>query len=965
VRRAFVGGGLVLACAVALMLRSRHAAPAEPSACAGAVVSTKPAAQGTLVTWVLPSRPSGPCALGVDGAFTASVATLISADGTRTRIAPRHSAQGVQWVLDDALLTRTVFPATLDPVLSATVAASISVLEPVGAEYASALPEGAGWIATAQDYGGTVVAQLDATGHAMAQGEVPGAQAVLFHTDRYVLLTTAGVRTGATFNDLVDGGIEALPAGLVNMGVNMIPAVVIGSGADGALVAAAVTLPDAGEVVQVRRLGPDLSWDGGGYEVPAYLASSGAIEGTRVYFNYPTMTLGWASMMLTPEGAPAGPLTLADGGPVPGTFTSNGVDATIAVWFEQDAGTQLYRIALFSGGAVVSPVYDLGGGNGGPTAWDGRTFRTQMERADGGLDEYLLATDGGLSAPTRIVALRMPTSNTEPYPRVYSLSAGTTGALLLWMRGGYDACPVTASVLPLGASALLDPDGGQNIFFLPNVAVGPSVAATADQIFATWNDDRLGARVTEVWGRRFTSSLQPIDSDAFTTNPDHQNAEPDWDTIAPDVAALGDGWIVINAQSFWLREQRFDANGKPVGTTISIMPFLGDIATDTSVVSDGSHALISWEELGFTVDFNVAIVFADGGVVPATPLGVGSAFTGVFTPFDGAFAAISNSVALRIGLDGTLTSLPIGPFPLNTVVASAASSDRLLLGLGPLAQPGPLTAVLLDFDGGELSNELIADLDGGFFSSQFAWDGRRFYANAVQDQHDGGYTAWLMMRHLDGGWTAPLDVAEGLSRLEFQMAAVPDAGLVIAFAKPSGPVTLQRVTWVDNGGACGADSDCEVGFCVDGVCCDTLCGGGAIDCQACSVALGATRDGTCTLLAASRVCRPAASVCDVAEVCDGVTLACPADVHADAGIVCRPAVGSCDAPESCDGVSALCPADLGQDGGSPLCTEPDGGPEPLRLAVGCGCGAGEGTPGLLALTALVVARARRRRALAR
>jgi hypothetical protein len=69
------------------------------------------------------------------------------------------------------------------------------------------------------------------------------------------------------------------------------------------------------------------------------------------------------------------------------------------------------------------------------------------------------------------------------------------------------------------------------------------------------------------------------------------------------------------------------------------------------------------------------------------------------------------------------------------------------------------------------------------------------------------------------------------------------------------------------------------GFCVDGVCCASACGGGDPgDCQACSVAAGGVADGTCAPLPASRACRPRVNACDVVESCDGVALACPANV---------------------------------------------------------------------------------------
>lgn len=55
-----------------------------------------------------------------------------------------------------------------------------------------------------------------------------------------------------------------------------------------------------------------------------------------------------------------------------------------------------------------------------------------------------------------------------------------------------------------------------------------------------------------------------------------------------------------------------------------------------------------------------------------------------------------------------------------------------------------------------------------------------------------------------------------------------------------------------NGAKCGAASECVSGFCADGVCCSAACGASVPDdCQACTVALGASADGTCTQLTAT------------------------------------------------------------------------------------------------------------------
>lgn len=147
------------------------------------------------------------------------------------------------------------------------------------------------------------------------------------------------------------------------------------------------------------------------------------------------------------------------------------------------------------------------------------------------------------------------------------------------------------------------------------------------------------------------------------------------------------------------------------------------------------------------------------------------------------------------------------------------------------------------------------------------------------------------------------------------------------------------------GDPCVRDAECDSGRCVDGVCCNEACGGGAVDCMGCSAALTGRDDGTCAPLApavaatvtcraaagpcdeverctpdgttcpedarvaAGRFCRVAMGPCDVAERCDGVSVTCPDDQLAPAGVECRPIAGDCDVVERCDGARADCPDD--------------------------------------------------------
>ncbi|HVM97869.1 MAG TPA: hypothetical protein VMT89_15845 [Candidatus Acidoferrales bacterium] len=64
------------------------------------------------------------------------------------------------------------------------------------------------------------------------------------------------------------------------------------------------------------------------------------------------------------------------------------------------------------------------------------------------------------------------------------------------------------------------------------------------------------------------------------------------------------------------------------------------------------------------------------------------------------------------------------------------------------------------------------------------------------------------------------------------------------------------------------------------------------------------------VLPTSTVCRPAIGDCDVADNCDGVNPTCPADAVASDTVVCRPSAGVCDLDDTCDGSTKLCPPDL-------------------------------------------------------
>lgn len=161
------------------------------------------------------------------------------------------------------------------------------------------------------------------------------------------------------------------------------------------------------------------------------------------------------------------------------------------------------------------------------------------------------------------------------------------------------------------------------------------------------------------------------------------------------------------------------------------------------------------------------------------------------------------------------------------------------------------------------------------------------------------------------------------------------------------------------GTSCGSPDDCASGVCVDGVCCDRACDGA---CEACTVAGGAPVNGVCAPKAAGTVCRASSgAVCDVDEVCDGASAACPTDAPDP----------SCDSPDGGAGVDAggMGRQDGGAIGGDAGVMGGDGGSDvPPGGDGGCSASGGHrasGAPwyGLGLLLGLVVCRRTRRRQL--
>lgn len=160
----------------------------------------------------------------------------------------------------------------------------------------------------------------------------------------------------------------------------------------------------------------------------------------------------------------------------------------------------------------------------------------------------------------------------------------------------------------------------------------------------------------------------------------------------------------------------------------------------------------------------------------------------------------------------------------------------------------------------------------------------------------------------------------------------------------------------DIGDDCTDNEQCETLFCIDGVCCNILCGEGRTDdCLVCSVATGGSTDGMCEIASQVTVCRPSAGPCDAEELCVGEDSFCPEDALKEAGEPCGGLENPCVTGGACNGESAECPVESSVLDGTPcpdgICIagecipEPDGPGDMDASVPGGGGSGGTGTGG--------------------
>jgi hypothetical protein len=873
-------------------------------------------AGGTAWRWTLPRRPAHDCEvlLSTDSFASVGHAALIDAKGVRRDLWHEPTPGGARWALSEPVLEGLEFPVVLDPLVSPVIPASVTVPTSYS-DLRGVVATDSGWIAAGRvgRFADVQFVEIDPNGNVLRRVRGPPFE-LLFATDRLYLLTAAELRSGRTLDELLDGGSSPRPPFFTPT------ASAFTSGRSGVALTVPENLPDGGRAFTLRRTGPDLAWDGGGlfFEgAPGSLALEGETTCVGVTRSFGSQFIN----CIRPEGLSTLAPPRSDGGQRNGTLVSDGQSRTLEVATIPSGGRSAIFAQVLSGGAPASPELLLDDGTAEQyltaAGWDGQVFRVFVGSPTRSVvTEYLVAPSGLVSQ--RVV---LEDGGTFLYnrARVASVTPMGSAALLVWLRGLPDDFGLRLTTAPAGVAR---PLAGPIVFEAENATVASYLTRRDEVVFVGWNDTRLGGGAYEQWGRRFDLHLNPLDADAVSltvvpASVPNEVSNFEWLTYGQVVTPTSTGFDLTRTDAYNVTLHRLDHAGRPRGVGLRVSDLV-TLNVGPAVASNGPLTLVTWTRLHVGAEVLYRWYDENGplGGERSLPATSGSP---IVSP-EGEFLVVTETKLFRVHPLASSELLPWAPPPGMVFSSALVHRGRLLVALrGGQGTTYAVAVMELLSDGGTQPVAApVSELTPVAYGPSWATDDQWLYMLIRERLPDGGGDFLLARSSADGGWLPParfqtLDVPVAL-------VGLPDGGGVVLSNDVSrGPVVLRTVRWLPDGTPCGAPSDCESGFCVDGVCCDTACGGGAVDCLSCARASGAHAEGVCTLLGAGQTCRAARGSCDVPEVCDGLSDTCPADLLAGAGELCRPAVDACDAEERCDGVFAQCPVDLASDAGAPQC----------------------------------------------
>jgi hypothetical protein len=502
-----------------------------------------------------------------------------------------------------------------------------------------------------------------------------------------------------------------------------------------------------------------------------------------------------------------------------------------------------------------------------------------------------------------------------------------------------------------------------------NDQVDPQVAWGAESYLLSWQDRRANGGA---YGVRVSETGQVLDDPPIRFS--------NVDSSRPVLAAIGDQFVAGSREYVpdpidgvlrpLLRARRLDARGRAIDLEpIEIAPGAG--AENLKVAAGKDSYLFHWIDRSvFPSVARYARLGAGGIRLDATPrpLSGGNSVFFAAAAWDGENFIVAWQVSSTlhvnwVGSDGGLVRSEDVEFVLgnNDFLDVEAGTSSHLVVLRDI-ESSTIDGFFLDHSGRMLHRVAIAERSGavlrygatGFDGSDFLVAWRAF----------GGLSDTIQVARVRERETVVdsliFPVSAGGSDQRLVLASARATSL-LAYSRFDGDPRFEaervRARIISHplalGAACERAEACASSYCVDGVCCDARCAGGSADCQACSVASGAPADGHCAVVRAEAglECRPSAGTCDVAEICDGLSVVCPADLFAPPEQSCSASAcvdGTGTPAAFCSGSSAACPAQSQQSPCAPYVCAGN--------ACGTSCaGDGECVPGFVCRAARCVA----------
>ncbi len=578
--------------------------------------------------------------------------------------------------------------------------------------------------------------------------------------------------------------------------------------------------------------------------------------------------------------------------------------------------------------------------------------------------DYVIAWTESAPAPFSIHATRVSTSGTIVDSTPTRLSTSTRNQTT--PTSAFDGTQVFVvwngiEGVRLSGMTVLD-TAPVKIALTTNEETAPAIAFDGTRALAVWVDSRSSPQY-QIYAARLTTTGTMLDPSGIRV-----------DTVdrfeQPSVATNGTRFLVAYAKAPTTGSNRAiyavrinSSDGSVLDSTpLALTPGAVDEKRSTAAASDGTDFFVAW--FGYAAGLAGARVGSDGTV--ATPIPIASNGDSPAVAFGGGNYLVT--------FDRVVTSTPLN----NDIYGARVSASGALIDTAPFLVSGGIayqSRSSVTFDGTRFfvvwsdgrtpvgiygarvsPAGTVVDPAGIFITNltnfnfpKVAFDGVELVTvwedtanpSGNHDIHGARVTTAGLLKD-----TTPFAVStEDSAERRPAIAGMTGGKSMVVYSHTLMDSTFLsarvRGRVVDNTPPtpCSSASTCSSGFCVDGFCCDTACGGGVTtDCLACSIAAGGSDDGRCSVAAAKTVCRPAIGPCDIAEICNGIGTTCPGNGFAADGL-------SCDDGLVCNGVSkcsgGVCVAGtVGCDDGNVCTTDTCVEPTGCRHTTISGCDAG-------------------------